>query len=192
MLGSIRKENRGELLNTIDIFKEKLSKEKAYFVLTEWEWSRRVLATVVGVDFKEKPYTVDWIEYSLTLQTFKYWEDAEVKEVIIENLRNNHEYWVARDDTAEAKIITILAFTSGTASKIEFGSENTKITIEETFTRGDNLTIDGENQRVLKNGVAIGFRGEIPLLKNPTNKFVIKITGNLRYNLTAQYHLTYK
>lgn len=113
-----------------------------------------------------------------------------MNEVLQENISaQNHEYWVARDGTAEAKMTTIIAFLSASGvTEINFSG----VRIMGTVSAGDNITIDGENQRVLKNGVSIGFSGVIPLLQNPTNKLTISHNGTATYNLTTQYRLTFK
>ncbi len=188
--GSIRKNSRGELLNFLDNFKIALSKDREYLTITEWEWSRRIRCTATSYDFKEESYTVDWIEFSVVFESFKYWEESEVKEIIQENISaQNHEYWVARDWTAEAKMTTIIAFLSASnVTEINFSG----VRINGNFSSWDNITIDGENQRVLKNGLPVGFSWIIPLLKNSTNKLVISHNWTARYNLTTQYRLTFK
>lgn len=188
--GSIRKDSRAELLDFIDTFKVALSKEKQYLTITEWNWSRRIRATVTQYDLKEERYTVDWIEFSILFESFKYWEESEVVEILQENISASpHEYWVARDGTAEAKMTTIIAFTSASGvTEIDFSG----VKITWPIVSGDNITIDGENQRVLKNGVQIGFVWVIPLLKDQNNLLKLSHNGTATYNLTTQYRLTYK
>ena len=188
--GSIRKESRAELLDFIDNFKAVISKEKQYLTITEWDWSRRIRATVTQYDLKEERYTVNWIEFSILLESFKYWEESEVTEILQENISTSaHEYWVARDGTAEARMTTIISFTSASGvTEIDFSG----VKILWSIISWDNIIIDWENQRVIKNGIQVGFSWVIPLLKKQNNQLKLYHNGTAVYNITTQYRLTYK
>ena len=97
MTGSIRKPSRGDLLDYLDVWKLELSKEKQYLTVKEGEWSRRIRCTCTIRDLKEERYTVDRIAFSLEFKTFKYWQESEVQEVLLENITTSpYSFWIAR------------------------------------------------------------------------------------------------
>lgn len=192
--GSFKKASRGALLAFIDTFKSNITKDNLYLEVTEGEWSRRVRCTCTNHEFNEQNYNIDWMQFVLEFSTYKYWEESAAQEILIEAVNTSpYQFWIARDGTAEARLTAIVAFTSATGvNQVTFSLGTQSITINGSIATNDNITIDGENQRVLKNGNPIGFIGEIPKLKNPTNQFTLTANGTFTYNITTQYRKTYK
>lgn len=73
---------------------------------------------------------------------------------MVENITTSpYNLAIARGGNAEAKITLIIAFTSASdVTEVKFGKAGQEIRISGAIVATDNLTIDGENQRVLKNG----------------------------------------
>lgn len=191
---SIKKSSRWVLLAYLDEFKAAIAKDNQYLIVSEWSWSRRVKCTCVDNNFNEKRYNIDWMNFDITFQTYKYWEESAIQEVNQSWITDaSFSTWIARDGTAESRMLAILAFTSASwVTQITFWIGTESITINATINAGDNIVIDWENMQVLKGGSRIGFIGEIPKLKESTNQLTITHTWTAQYDLSTQYHVTYK
>jgi phage-related protein len=192
--GTIKKTGRGDLLSFIDTFKSEISKENQYLIVTEDTWSRRVKCTCVDHSFWEKRYNIDWMPFELTFQTYKYWEESAVQETSIDTITQAVKtFAIARGGTAEARMTSIMSFTAVSwVTSITYEINWQSIVIGTTIAVNDSITIDWDNQRVLKNGLSIWFIGEIPKLTLTSNSIKITVNGTFSYNFVSQYHVTFK
>lgn len=95
-------------------------------------------------ELKEQRYTVDWIEFTLEFKTYKYWQESEIQEVLLENVTTSPKsVWIARGGTADAKLSTTLAFTSAAGvTQIGYTLDGVGITINTAISSTDAIVID--------------------------------------------------
>ena len=195
--GVMKKSTNADFIAEIDLMKKFIAGVKnKELKITENGIVRKYIATLANPETmfnKRETYNILWNEYTLIFDVFSSFATDENQ--TIGSLFSQTSPAVTTDivnsGTYKTRVQLLLNFSAvDTVSKINIknNTNGEEIEITETINAGDQVLIDGDNQVITINGVAIDFEGMPPSLDIGSNNFTITITSTSHsYDFTSKH-----
>ena len=144
--------------------------------------------TNLGQVFKREHYHNTFVPFSVVFEVLSpFWESATVNSITY-NVSTVLQEELVNTGSAKASPIITISFISASATNsitMVFGTYT--LVISSTIVATDIFRINSETKEVMKNGVAIDYSGQIPILSLGSNPFTITINGTFNADIGINY-----
>lgn len=194
MRGRIKADSKEELYKEIDRFKRSVIQSEKDLDIKVNGVVRRAKASLMnpGSMFDREHYNVTFLPFEITFRVLEKFQ--EIQRVI------DTYTWMTwtfieesyNEGTAKAEPIWILSFSSASGvNSVSMNIWGEEITISDSISAGDILTIDTIEKQVLLNSVDIDYIWTFPKLNVWNNSYTITVNGTCNFSFTIYYFNTY-
>lgn len=191
--GTIKTEDRGHLLQEIDLLKSKVLEPKKLLIIKEGSQQRQALAVCKKVSLGENHFNIEWIDFVLTFYTYDYMQDSTQVSDNFTVSSSPFSWNISRLGTANAKAIVAVTFSAASGvNSLALSIDGVSVTVTGAISAGDTILIDGTEKTIKKNGAIVGFFGIIPKIKSSTAVATLTVNGTFTASVLYQYHPAWK
>lgn len=194
MLGRIKASSKEELNKEIDRFKRSLMQNNKDLDIKVDGTVRIAKATLMNPQslFDRNHYNVTFLPFEITFRVLEKFQETQrvIKTFTWKTATFIEEQF--NSGSAKANPVAILSFSSASwTDEVSLNIEWSEITISESISATDILTIDVDNKQVLLNTIEVDYIWTFPQLNVWNNSYTISVNGTCNFSFTLYYFNTY-
>ena len=194
MRGRIKSESKEELYREVDRFKRAIVQSEQNLDIKVNGVIRRAKASLMSPEsiFDREHYHVTFLPFEITFRALEKFKETQRDITTITGLTGDfieevYNYW-----NAKANPVAVFTFDSASGvNEISMDIGWEIITISESISAWDILTIDVENKQVLLNSIDTDYIWTFPQLNVWNNSYNITVNGTSNFSFTIYYFNTY-